>query len=375
MRVVMANITNGGLSGGYLKYLQHMIPRLRDDSRISRLDVFVPDSALDSVRSSNVQAFPSRDPDRVRLAVSALAPDVVFIPTARWMNFGAVPVMAMVRNMEPLVTPFGGNSMLEAGKNLMRRQVARNACARASRIIAVSSFVRDFLESQWSVSRDKIGVVYHGVETPLPIEHSSRPAALTELKEDRPFLFSAGSIRPARGLDDLVGALKMLQHENRSVQAVVAGAPTRDSERYRQQLVAEVKAAGLDANFFLPGSLNRAQMAWCFRRCTAFVMTTRAEACPNTALEALAYGSYVISTDAPPMPEILGESAVYYRAGNPQDLAARITETLALTEADANGRRAAAAQRANDFDWRITAERTVDELLHCIGRTAAEARV
>src|SRR5688572_1051856 len=118
MRVVMANITNGGLSGGYLKYLQNMIPRLQQDVRISQLDVFIPESALDSLRYSAVRPLPQNSGARLRSSVAELDPDVVFIPTARWMNFGDIPVTAMVRNMEPLVTPFGGNSMLEAGKNL-----------------------------------------------------------------------------------------------------------------------------------------------------------------------------------------------------------------------------------------------------------------
>ncbi len=53
-------------------------------------------------------------------------------------------------------------------------------------------------------------------------------------------------------------------------------------------------------------------------------MTSRAEACPNTVLEAMAHGAVSISTDQQPMPEFYGESAAYYRATDAAQLASQI---------------------------------------------------
>ena len=51
------------------------------------------------------------------------------------------------------------------------------------------------------------------------------------------------------------------------------------------------------------GHLSPPEMAWAYGRCAAFVVTSRAEACPNVALEALSHGAPVVSTTQDPMPE------------------------------------------------------------------------
>ena len=43
MHVAIVNITAGGISGGYRKYLQKIVPLLGRDQRVTSLDVFVPE--------------------------------------------------------------------------------------------------------------------------------------------------------------------------------------------------------------------------------------------------------------------------------------------------------------------------------------------
>jgi hypothetical protein len=43
VKIAIVNLTSGGLSGGYLKYLRALVPLLRQDARISQLDVFIPE--------------------------------------------------------------------------------------------------------------------------------------------------------------------------------------------------------------------------------------------------------------------------------------------------------------------------------------------
>ena len=52
---------------------------------------------------------------------------VVFVPTARWIDCGQIPFVTMIRNMEPLSIPFGGNSLLGAFKNVDRAYSAKKA--------------------------------------------------------------------------------------------------------------------------------------------------------------------------------------------------------------------------------------------------------
>src|SRR5205085_10635944 len=138
--------------------------------------------------------------------LARLAPDVVFFPTARLVDCGRVPTVVMVRNMEPLTVPFGGNSWRESLRNLVRARAARRACERATRVIAVSDFVRWFVTGRWGLPASRVGRVYHGVTPPDPASEMVPPS----LRSVNRFVFTAGSIRPARGLEDLIRATPAL---------------------------------------------------------------------------------------------------------------------------------------------------------------------
>ena len=91
-------------------------------------------------------------------------------------------------------------------------------------------------------------------------------------------------------------------------------------------------------------------------------MTSRAEACPNTVLEAMAHGALSISTDQPPMPEFFADTATYYPAGDATTLAGRVDAAFALPPADRERARRAARERARAFTWERTATETIAAL-------------
>lgn len=360
MHIAIVNLTRGTLSGGYRKYLQHVVPLVRQHPAVRRVDVYLPSQMV--AEGDEAQTWPPSDAwrgyRRLREQVLAQKPDVVFIPSARWVPFDGIPVVTMIQNMEPLETPFGGNTVVEGMKNLGRAAVARHACRRADRVIAVSQYVREFLERRWAIDHDKIGVVYLGIDAPASRE-MVRPAALDRLG-DAPFLFTAGSLRPARGLEDLVHALALDRHSG--WKAVIAGKTDPGTHGYRGRLDALAAERDVSDRILYTGQLSPAEMSWCFRHAQAFVMTSRVEACPNIALEAMVHGCVTVSTDNPPMPEVFRDAARYYDARDGASLAAAIRCTLSLSDSEKASIRARAIERAGDFQWRDTAEQTVRQI-------------
>lgn len=370
MRIALVNLTGGGLSGGYRKYLEEMVPRLGAHPGVRDLKMFNPASgAFPEIAGVPRFSWPSHDWARgragLRAAVRAYAPDVVFIPTARWFPSG-FPTVTMVRNMEPLVMPFEGNPPAERVRNLMRRREARRSCARSTRVIAVSGFVRDFLQQRWSVPAGMIGVVYHGVGAPLPAASRRRPA-LHE-PDGTAWIFTAGSIRPARGLADFVDAAVELRARGREPRVLVAGDVSGRAGRFRDRFVADARKRGVHDCFVFLGALSPSEMAWCFANCAAFAMTSRVEACPNTALEALSYGTRCIAADNEPLPEIFVDGADYYPAGDGRRLGAALHQALSEPASARAQWRERALDRATHFDWNRTADQTVLELQRAAGR-------
>lgn len=375
MYVALANLTNGGLSGGARKYLEVLAPLLACHPSVSRLDLFVPAQTVDGLRQNsnlNWESWKARDVAQgfrgLRSELLSRRPDVVFIPTARWLDCGPIPVVAMVRNMEPLAVPFAGNPWMECLKTVGRRWVAKRACRNADRIIAVSHFVRDFLTSRWLLPADKIATVYHGVDVPEVDAECQPPAALSQLSE--PFLFTAGSIRPYRGLEDAVAALPEIGRRCGNLPLVIGGETEPAMQHYRHGLERLAQSLGCADRLVWCGKLSQPEMSWCYRKCEAFLMTSRVEACPNTVLESLAHGCVSVSTNCPPMPEIYCETAFYYRSKDSSQLAEQVCAALALSADHRRARQEAALRRSGDFTWHRTTDDTVRELLVAAGRTS-----
>jgi len=374
MHVVLANLTNGGLSGGSRKYLEILAPRLAAHPAISRLDLFVPPQTVDALHKAtrlDWESWTHNDVSRgfrgLRKELRRRRPDVVFIPSARWIDCGDAPVVAMIRNMEPLAVPFAGNPWMETLRTLARRWVARGVCRKADRIIAVSQFVNDFLVQAWHLPADKIATVPHGIDLPAADSEARCPAALANLRQ--PFLFTAGSIRPYRGLEDAVEALPAVLKVHPELMLVVGGETEPAMEFYRRRLVRQAADLGCADRILWCGKLNAAEMAWCFQQCQAFLMTSRVEACPNTVLESMAFSCLNVSTDSAPMPEFYGDGALYYHAGDGAGLAREVLTALGLDGVQRYTLQAAGRRRAAGFSWQRTLERTVEELQRAAGQS------
>jgi glycosyltransferase involved in cell wall biosynthesis len=363
MNLAIVNPTSGGLSGGYRKYLQRIVPLMEKHPNLHEVFVYVPpqhtDGCFESV-AKNLLSWPKGDHNRgfawLRTHIREVSPDVVFVPTARHVNFGDIPTILMVRNMEPLSIPFGGNPLLEAIRNVGRAYSAKKACQEATRIIAVSHHVEDFLIRRWQIEPDRIGVVYHGVDYS---DSSPRRPSFFESQGRCRFIFTAGSIRPARGLEDVIRGHGVLHQD---VKLIIAGAVDPGMEAYKRKLDRLISECGTSASVIWAGPLSAHEMDWCYRHCDVFVMTSRAEACPNIVLEAMLHGCISVSTEAPPMPEFFADSALYYAPKDITTLARQINTALSI----AQPRREVMSRRASDiasrFSWEICASKTVDEL-------------
>ena len=353
----MLNLTAGGLSGGYRKYLRRVVPMLYTDSAIDELLVVLPpgheqqpgiDGDVWSWRSGeHWRGYPALR-DRVR----AWKPDVVFIPTARYINCHA-PTLVMVQNMLPMLPPTLRDGLAAWAKLRADATLARRATSSANRVIAVSEFVRDFLVQHWNVPPTNIGVVYHGVDTVTSEPQQLLPSALPA----EPFLFTAGSLFTYRGIEDAVRALPLT---TTPVKLVIAG---EGSTAYRAGMIALATELGVDSRVVWLGQVDSSVMTAAYQRCVAFLMTSRVEACPNIALEAMASGARCISTSCAPMPEFFAQHALYYDAGDAKTLAAQINTAVAAPFGDVVQHRLDAQHRAQEFTWENTHSGVVRELL------------
>ena len=359
------------MSGGYRTYLSRLVPLLAAHPQIEALLVGMPET-MDVAEwregASSVQwlslrcglAARGREAGReARTAIDRFAPDVIFIPTSRHFALDGIPVVSMVRNMIPL-TPREATSGMERVRNWARLHQMKQAVQRSTRVIAVSQFVRDSLVTEVGIPKDRVGVVYHGIDSSsmLPL----RKPSLFQGNSPACFVFTAGEMYRYRALEDLIHAWTRLRDLGSLPTLVMAGKEGQGMSRYCAGLRRLVSGLGLDSHIRFAGALTRSEMAWCYRHCSMFIMTSRVEACPNTALEAIAHGCIVVAADNPPLPEMFETAAFYYPPGDYQALAVMTQKILQMPDSQKAECQERALHRARQFSWPRCVDRTVKEL-------------
>ncbi len=371
MKIAIINKTTGGISGGHEKYLYNVIPRLAMKPQVESVLCATPKSVnnpelfneLKNLNFINCQPFQflhHKVEQELELQLERFSPDVILIPLGRYSKFKKVPTIIMVRNEIPLVYfPFE-YSFKDKLKVLAQRIEIKIAIKRADKTIAVSNFVKDFLIKKWRILEEQITVIYHGHD--LFNLKGQKPNLISENWKGK-FLFTAGSIQPYRGLEDILLAMKYLEFQDIKIKGlVIAGEVYPKMFSYQNRLKNWIQNQTLSSKVCWAGKLNEKEMAWCFKNCAAFVMSSRVEACPNIALEAMSYGCISISSNTPPLPEIFSDVAIYYPPKNSK----RLTEIiLSINEWDNNQRREVskrARKQAAKFSWEITVDKLLIEI-------------
>jgi len=143
---------------------------------------------------------------------------------------------------------------------------------------------------------------------------------------------------------------------------VVAGNHNIENKVYKKKLMNMAYQLDISQKIYWTGYLSDEEMAWCYQNCQIFVMTSQIEACPNIALEAIAYGCVCISANNPPLPEIFGDAALYYPPRDGKVLAETIKTVLSWNDYQRNNVSEYAKRRASQFSWDICVEKIIEEL-------------
>lgn len=359
------------MSGGYIKYLKNVVPRISRHAEVDSILCATPSSLsienkmgmLPNVRFITCQPIHllrGKKDSGLYMDLDRYDPDLIYVPVERRFHFKSKPVVTMLQNMEPFISPYRGNPFSEKIKNWFRCRSAIGAIMHTDRIIAISRFVKDFLMRRYGIQENRIGMVYHGLDTSRKLDIRG-PTSVLPL-HDKPFLFTAGSIRPARGLEDIFKAMAHLKRKTGNTPGLVIGGHTDPvMAGYRKKLVDSLGKNDLSEDVIWVGPLNEGEMAWCYQHCAAFIMSSRVESFGQTAVEAMSYGCSCISANNPCLPEIFGDAALYYQPMDHIPLADAIRRILGKDDDVCRTLPERAHKRAKEFSWDVSASKTVDE--------------
>ncbi|MBT8342794.1 MAG: glycosyltransferase [Desulfatitalea sp.] len=361
MKIAIVNPVRAGGCGGLVKHLFEVVPRMASFHGCGQVDIITPTGAVEELRRLANNFFEVSKYDyyrgfqEIRKIIRQNHYDVALCTTARHVGYLDCPLVMMVRNIEPIQRPNYAMSIAWRCRLWMIRHEHAVACKAADHVLAVSNNMRNEVCREFKIKPNKVAVVYHGY------------TAESESKQVRPglsrledlFLFSAGSIVPYRGFEDIIRALDHLRMRlGWAPIAVLAGVGGAIARPYEKSLSLLAKKMGVEDRLVWAGQLCREEMNWCYNNAALFIQTSRAESFGNVALEAMGHGCISISCNQPTMLEIYKDAAIFYPTGDSLALCKKIEEILAMPVEEKKILKDRAKKRSSHFSWGNTASQT-----------------
>jgi len=274
-----------------------------------------------------------------------------------------VPVVATVH-----ATEYGRHQgWLPGPMNKLIHQVEWWLTYEARRVITCSQYMADQVADIFQLPVDKLDVVNNGVEVAdfaLPADEVAAFRS-TLVRDGEKMVLFAGRLEYEKGVQTVLHALSVLEHELGPMHFYVAGVGT-----YSDQLKGIVDELGLQDKVTFTGFLEDHELRLHYAAADVAVAPSIYEPFGLVAIEAMACGTPVIVGDTGGLREIVaaGDTGLRVRPDDPEHLAAALVEVLTDREL-ARGLVQRAARVIHDrFTWERVAtttaevyERAIDE--------------
>jgi len=348
-----------------------------------------------------LRRFMSMGSERVRvtLLVPHALPRLVARPLARALDCNAVIVRrrrdAAGLGLHIVWYPWNGMTWLSPCRNIatvhdvwpfaspaedLRKRRSeqtpfRTTAANAKVIITDSQFSKTEIVKHLAVSPQNVRVVALGVD-PVPPD-SEQPLLLDGASR---YVLFVGESEPRKDLATLQDAMTKLPDALRMTTGfVIAGTPRGstssrgrvDSQRHEGKQSTVLRFEPVDGvPTLVTGSIGDALLHQLYGGAAAFVFPSRYEGFGLPVLEAMAHGAPVLASNAASIPEVAGDAAVYFPAGNAGALAHELTQILSDPILVVR-LRTAGQSRAVTFTW----DRCAEETLRVFEAVASSERV
>jgi glycosyltransferase involved in cell wall biosynthesis len=226
----------------------------------------------------------------------------------------------------------------------MQKRVAK----RLSAVVTVSQASAIDIAADFAVKPEAISVMPLGVDIDV-----FRPLSGVQREPFR-LMTTASADAPLKGLPVLLKAMARLRPQFPGLMLTLIGKPKTDGETRRL-----INSLGLDEAIDYRHGISTEEMVACYAKATVAVVPSLYEGFGLPAIEAMACGVPLVSTNGGALPEVVGEAGQVVAAGDEQALASAIAGLLSSSE---ERERLAAAGRdraINEYCWDRCAERMV----------------
>jgi glycosyltransferase involved in cell wall biosynthesis len=334
----------------------HLLARAGDGDRWAR---WAPGASVHAVAPRSRPARLAWEQLRGPSFAARVAPDVWHGPHYTMPARSRVPTVVTIHDM----TFFDHPEWHERSKVVFFRRMIRTSAAHADVLVCVSEFTARRLRRLVAPSGSVL-VIEHGVDHGRFGVAGDRDVDLVLLAEHGvvpPYVAFVGTIEPRKDVPTLVRAFARIAATRRDLRLVVAGADGWDAARVREAIA----SSGVATRVVRPGYLPDATLTALYRQAAVMAYPSIEEGFGLPALEALACGTPLVTTDGSALAEIVADAALLVPPGDADALAGALTTVLDDDDL-ATRLRMAGPERASEYTW----DRTVDLHLEAYARAA-----
>lgn len=258
-----------------------------------------------------------------------------------------IPFQFEMRGLWELSRASNVEGFEESERYRLGLDLERFIAANADRVFAISQPLADFLSKEWGIDSGKIALLPNGIDSAAFAEIAAKPAAQFTIGY-------AGALVPYEGLDLLLEAVAQLRAAGTDIAVKLIGEGTA-----KEALEERVRSLRLESAVEFLGKLSpdmaRARIAACSLVCLPRRPDRVCEIVPPIKLvETMAIGVPLVLPDLPAFRAEAEDAvtALFFRAGDSEDLARAIARIVA--DRDAAAARAGEARRRvlAGRDWR-----------------------
>lgn len=239
-------------------------------------------------------------------------------------------------------------------KDSLHRIVLSHAVKKARHVITTSEFTKEDIHKTLGVSKNKMSVTY---QAPFSYNISSlkdNEFVLQNYGIKKPYVMYVGTAYPHKNVEGLLNAwLKFQELHGEEYQLVLVG-----KENYFYQRLLVQQATREIKNFVYTGFVEDDELSAIYLQSSLYVFPSFYEGFGLPPLEAQDHGVPVVSSNASCLPEILGESALYFDPDSPEQMAEMIhkglTDEDVRTDLKQNAR-----ENLERFSWEKLARETL----------------
>ena len=228
---------------------------------------------------------------------------------------------------------------------------------KSSHIVTVSNFSKTEIEKKYHINSERITIAYNGVDEPLKINDKKQTEILKfyDLKPKNYYLY-LGTLKPNKNIPFLIRSFaEFLKITDQETKLVIAG----KKGWLFDEIFKTVKQKNVESNIVFTDFINEDQKTTLYLNAKALIMPSIYEGFGIPVIEAMKLNTPVISSNIPPLKEVIENNGFYFDPDNQEELIHQLINFERLNPKEIKKITDKAKIRTDFFSWENTANSVI----------------